>query len=90
MSRGGFNCLVVTGDIGEISRRVRQSVCGKNVCLGVAIHPEANPANRDGVISVADSTVTVALILTNEEVRIAQDIFSNFSAQRLTVGLMGI
>ncbi len=76
---GGLDYLVFTGGIGENSALVRGTVCGRLACLGITIDPARKPdaANR-GVLSPDGAPVTVAVIPTNEEVGIAQDIFANF------------
>ncbi len=76
---GGLDYLVFTGGIGENSARVRNTICGRLGHLGVAIDPSRKPDSHGGVLSSDSSPVTVAVIPTNEEVGIAQDIYANFT-----------
>ena len=77
---GGMDYLVFTGGIGENSALVREKVCSRLSCLGISFDPEANRALRgEGVISAPDSSVTVLVLPTNEEVGIARTVFERFS-----------
>ncbi len=92
---GGLDYLVFTGGIGENSVAVREEVCSRLACLGIAFDPTANRAfgtalpeeNTDPVrtalsacqakvISAPASRVTCLVIPANEEVGIAQTIYT--------------
>jgi len=68
---GGLDALVFTAGIGEHSAPIRAAVCGKLAWLGVKLDKRANAANGPR-ISAPDSTVSVWVIPTNEELMIAQ------------------
>ena len=77
---GGMDYLVFTGGIGENSTLIREKICSRLACLGIAFDPDANRSvHGEGVISAPDSPVTVLVLPTNEEVGIAQTIFERFS-----------
>lgn len=68
---GGLDALVFTAGIGEHAVPIRASVCDGAAWLGVRLDREAN-ARGGPRISEADSTVTVWVIPTNEELMIAE------------------
>jgi acetate kinase len=68
---GGLDALVFTAGIGEHSAPVRAALCGKLTSLGVKLDGQANASNGP-CISAPDSTVSVWVIPTNEELMIAQ------------------
>lgn len=77
---GGLDYLVFTGGIGENSSLIRHQVCTSLAHFGIELDEAANiKGAKDRIISSSRSRVKVGIIPTNEEVGIAQDIFSNFS-----------
>jgi len=72
---GELDGLVFTGGIGENSPIVREQCCQGLSRLGINIDDEKNPASGEGVreISLAESEVTVLVVTTNEELKIAQE-----------------
>ena len=68
---GGLDAFVFTAGIGENSIPVRATLCDKLAWLGVKLDAQANTAGAPG-ISTADSRVSVWVVLTNEELMIAQ------------------
>ena len=71
MDLGGLTDLVFTAGIGEHSDRIRAMVCQRLGAIGVKLDEEANQKNAP-IISVPDSTVTVRVIPTDEELGIAR------------------
>jgi acetate kinase len=67
---GGLDAIVFTGGIGEHAAPVRARVAELAHWLGVRIDPDANAASRTKLHS-SDSTVSVFVIPTNEELMIA-------------------
>jgi len=68
---GGLDAFVFTAGIGEHSVPVREAMCGKLAWLGVKLDKHANASNGPR-ISTADSSVSVWVIPTDEELMIAQ------------------
>jgi acetate kinase len=68
---GGLDALVFTAGIGENAAPLRAALCGKLVSLGVELDEQANIAGGP-CISTSNSTVSVWVIHTNEELMIAQ------------------
>lgn len=68
---GGLTDLVFTAGIGEHSDRVRAMACQRLGAIGVKLDEEANQKNAP-IISAPDSTVTVRVIPTDEELGIAR------------------
>nr|WP_321411686.1 acetate kinase [uncultured Carboxylicivirga sp.] len=73
----GLDTLVFTGGVGENSFKVREEVCKKLSFFGVKIDQQQNlsTCGQTGVISSSDSSVTVVVINTNEELVIARETF---------------
>ncbi|HEX6255694.1 MAG TPA: acetate kinase [Euzebyales bacterium] len=67
---GGLDTLVFTAGIGEHSPRVRAAVCDGLGVLGVGLDADANAASET-IISRPDSSVSVLVVPTNEELEIA-------------------
>lgn len=65
-SLGGLDTFVFTGGIGEHAAAIRGAVGERLAWLGMKIDPEANATPR-GVISAANSKVTVFVVPTDEE-----------------------
>jgi acetate kinase len=70
-----LDAIVFTAGIGENSPMIRAACCRGLERLGIQIDPERNemPGNGVLVISGAKSAITVLVISTNEELRIAQE-----------------
>jgi acetate kinase len=68
---GGLDAFVFTAGIGEHSVPVRAALCNKMAWLGVKLDEPANVAGGPR-ISAPDSSVSVWVIPTNEELMIAQ------------------
>ncbi len=70
----GVDVIVFTAGIGENGPELRQAVMEEFGWLGVKIDRELNDfKGQERVISTPDSTVTVCVIPTNEEIMIARD-----------------
>ena len=71
---GGVDAIVFTAGVGENDIHTRQQVCAGLEFLGVKLDADRNNVRgKVTEISAADSKVKVFLILTNEELAIAQD-----------------
>ncbi len=68
---GGLDALVFTAGVGENAPAVRQMICARLSCLGVALDETANAAGVTR-ISPAGKTPVVAVIPTDEERMIAR------------------
>jgi acetate kinase len=68
---GGLETLVFTAGIGENAPPIRRRICEGLAFLGIHIDPTRNEANAS-IISTDDSSVTVRVIKTNEELMIAR------------------
>jgi acetate kinase len=71
---GGADAITFTGGVGENGTRLREDSLAGLERLGVAIDPARNRADVDGprVISSDESTVTVLVVPTDEELAIAR------------------
>ena len=70
---GGLDTLVFAGGIGENAPTVRARICDALGFLGIELAEKQNAANA-GVISEANSRVTVRVIHTDEEWMIANTV----------------
>jgi len=70
-SMGGLDTLVFTGRMGEHAPDVRSQVCDSLGFLGIELD-EIKNMNNESVVSAKQSTVTVRIIKTNEELMIAK------------------
>lgn len=75
---GGLDCIVFTAGIGENTPCVREESCRDLEFMGIRIDHEKNLNTtsakiKEGIISTEDSTVTVMVVPTNEELMIARD-----------------
>jgi acetate kinase len=75
---GGVDCIVFTAGIGENTPCVREESCKGLEFMGIRIDREKNLNTtsakiKEGIISTEDSTVTVMVVPTNEELMIARD-----------------
>jgi acetate kinase len=68
---GGLDTLVFTGGIGERAAPVRWETCQQLAYLGIALDPQQNAVHAE-VISTPQSTCTVRVIPTNEDLMIAR------------------
>lgn len=73
MQMGGLDALVFTGGIGENSARARAAICHNLQFLGLSVDEEKNQRNAT-FIQTENAMVKVAVINTNEELMIAQDV----------------
>lgn len=71
---GGVDVISFTAGIGENQSALRTAVIDRLAGFGVKLDPDANAIRGDDprTISTADSTVTVMVVPTNEELAIAQ------------------
>ena len=68
---GGIDALVFTAGIGENSAEIRQRICAASAWLGIELDEAAN-TQRLPKISNANSSLSVWVIPTNEELMIAR------------------
>jgi acetate kinase len=68
---GGLDMLVFTGGIGERAAPIRQRICADLAFLGLQLAPQRN-ARHAPIISSHQSTVTVRVIRTDEDLMIAR------------------
>ncbi|HYX47983.1 MAG TPA: acetate kinase, partial [Sphingomicrobium sp.] len=80
---GGLDGLVFTAGIGEHSPEIRSRVCDRSRWLGVTLEPLANTRGV-GLISTADSGVSVWVIPTDEELMIARQTIGVLEKTTLT------
>lgn len=73
---GGLDVITFTAGVGENSDQIRAMVCEKLAPFGVKIDAEKNHvrSSEPRIISTPDSSVTVCIIPTNEELAIAQKV----------------
>lgn len=71
---GGIDAIVFTAGTGENDARIRQEVINRLGYRGIKLDPEKNQSSERGerIISSDDSTATVLVIPTNEELAIAR------------------
>lgn len=70
----GADAIVFTGGIGENAVNVRERICRDMDCLGVALDPERNMAQRrEAEISAPGARVRLFVIPTNEEIIVARE-----------------
>jgi len=72
---GALDALVFTGGIGENAADVRELSCRGLEKMGIVLDNEANRCSQDGIreINPPGSAVSVLVVPTNEELRIAQE-----------------
>ena len=68
---GGLNTFVFTGGIGEHAASVRLRICEGLEFFGIRIDPRRNEAH-EAIISPQDSSVTVRVMQTDEDLTIAR------------------
>ncbi len=68
---GGLDALIFTAGIGENSAYIRQQLCKQGAWLGLQLDEDANLKGH-GQISPVNSTPSVWVIPTNEELMVAQ------------------
>lgn len=72
----GTDAVIFTGGIGENSPKIRSMICENLAWFGVELDTQLNGESinaREGVISCADSRLSVYVVPTNEELLIARD-----------------
>ena len=71
---GGLDALTFTAGIGENDANLRAELCERLAYMGVRIDGEANAlrSTEARIISTSESTVTVLVVPTNEELAIAR------------------
>lgn len=74
----GIDLLVFTGGVGENSFKIRESVCKHLTFFGIKLdeHLNVGMCGQSGIISASDSSVSVAVINTNEELVIARETYA--------------
>ncbi|MDW6005168.1 acetate/propionate family kinase [Vibrio mangrovi] len=70
---GKVDAIIFTGGIGENSADVREKVCRNLEMLGISICDEENHSGST-IFSASRSSIALAVIPTNEELMIAQDV----------------
>ncbi|MGE5316086.1 MAG: acetate kinase, partial [Acidobacteriota bacterium] len=71
----GAECIVFTAGAGQFSPRLRKEIVKEMDNLGIVLDEERNTANpAQGVISCDGSKVTLAIIPTNEEFIVADEV----------------
>ena len=74
IAMGGIDAVVFTAGVGENDTGVRELVCKYLDCIGAHIDLEKNNVRRkESIISTEDSTVTLMVVPTNEELAIARE-----------------
>jgi acetate kinase len=68
---GGLDALIFTAGIGEHAAEIRRRVCDASAWLGLQFDAQTN-ANHGPCITRADSTISVWVIPTNEDLMIAR------------------
>jgi acetate kinase len=79
---GGVDVISFTAGVGENSAQVRAAALAGLGFLGIRLDPERNEGREKGarVISSDDSTVTVLVVPTDEELEIARQTMSAIGA----------
>jgi acetate kinase len=72
---GGLDTLIFSGGIGEHSPEIRAAICEDLDCLDISLDANRNESAQD-IISTDQSKVTVRAIPTDEELIIAETVFS--------------
>jgi acetate kinase len=83
---GGIDTLVFTAGIGENSPQIRERICAGMGHLGLIIDPRANQANA-ARISAAESSASIRVIPTNEELMIARHTLAVLKTSGKVTGL---
>lgn len=84
MQMGGLDALVFTGGIGENSASARAAICHNLHFLGLVLDEEKNQ-HHTTFIQAENAMVKVAVINTNEELMIAQDVMRIALAQAVVL-----
>ncbi|MGL5746340.1 MAG: acetate/propionate family kinase, partial [Weissella cibaria] len=72
---GGVDGIVFTAGIGENAANVREDIIARLKFLGIEMDKEANNVRGvERIISTPESSATVLLVPTNEELEIARDV----------------
>ena len=72
---GGVDALVFTAGIGEHAPEIRERICEQSAWLGIRLEPESNRAGGPR-ISTRDSSISVWVIPTDEELMVARHTFT--------------
>lgn len=81
VAMGGLDAIVFTAGVGENNGNMRKLITDRLGCFNVRIDDEKNAVRGERIkISTEDSSVTVVVIPTNEELAIAEDTESIVSA----------
>ena len=72
------DAIIFTGGIGQNSITTRAKICGNLEGIGAVLDPKKNTevGRKAGVISADSSPITLAVIITNEELQIAIDTYA--------------
>ena len=71
----GADCIVFTAGAGQNSPLLRKEIISNMENLGIAINDELNNSNpREGLISPQNSKIKIAVIPTNEELIVADEV----------------
>jgi len=76
----GLDCLVFTGGIGENGAIIREKICSDMEYLGIQLDRSLNDSRLEReedakMISIADASVRVCVVRTNEEVMIGKQTY---------------
>jgi acetate kinase len=71
---GGIDMLIFTGGIGEKSSLIRSKICERLEHLGIQLDEDLNNVNAD-IITLPESTCTVRIIQTMEDLMIARQTY---------------
>lgn len=72
---GGVDALVFTAGIGEHAPEIRARICERSAWLGIRLDPQSNRAGARR-ISTCDSSVSVWVLPTDEELMVARHTFA--------------
>jgi acetate kinase len=72
---GGVDALVFTAGIGEHAPEIRARICEQSAWLGIRLQPESNRTGGPR-ISSANSSISVWVIPTDEELMVARHTFT--------------
>jgi len=70
---GKVNAIIFTGGIGENATYVREHICSSLEPLGICIDVDKN-RSKSTIFSAQESSISLAVIETNEELMIAKDV----------------
>jgi len=70
----GADCIALTAGIGQNQHRLRRAVLADMDRLGVVLDEEKNKTTKEGIISADKSKILVAVLATDEERIVAEDV----------------